>query len=368
MIYKAWDEPGILIFSVRALMSLPPLVDEAALERYLTEHRPGASGDMPLTVERIVAAGHSNETFFVTRGDQSWVLRRPPRGPLLPTAHDVLREYRVLSALAQTDVPVPQPVLACDDVSVIGAPFYLMERVQGVVIRETLPPFADAPATRRDLGLALVDALAALHSVDWRDLGLANFGKPDGYLERQIRRWMGQLDGARNREIPELDQVSEWLKDHLPESPPATIVHGDYRMDNVMYAEGLPVRVVAILDWEMSTLGDPLADLGYLLSFWRQPDDPEAGFTSPAWRISEAEGFPTRQELAERYAEKTGRRIANVAFYEALAIWKLAVLLEGSYKRHLAGTTDDPFFALLREGVPALARRALAVCQGGAML
>src|SRR5262249_52696024 len=161
----------------------------------------------------------------------------------------------------------------------------------------------------------------------------------EGYLERQVRRWLGQLDGARNRDIPELDQVGEWLKVHIPESPPATIVHGDYRMDNVMYASGLPVRVVAILDWEMSTLGDPLADLGYLLSFWRQHDDPAGEFVSPAWRVSEAEGFPSRQELAERYAERTGRRITDVAFYQALAIWKLAVLLEGSYKRHLSGTT-----------------------------
>jgi aminoglycoside phosphotransferase (APT) family kinase protein len=349
-------------------MSLPPLVDEAALERYLAEHLSGAGAGALLAVERIVAGGHSNETFFVTYGSQSLVLRRPPLGPLLPTAHDVLREYRVLSALAKTPVPVPQPVLVCEDTSVIGAPFYLMERKQGVVIRETLPAFADTPAARRDLGLALVDALATLHSVDWHAAGLEGFGKPEGYLERQVRRWIGQLDGARNRAIPELDQVSEWLKEHLPESPPATIVHGDYRIDNVMFADGLPVHIVAILDWEMSTLGDPLADLGYLLSFWREAGDPQPEFASPSWRVTEAQGFPTRQELADRYAEQTGRRIQDVAFYEALAIWKLAVLLEGSYKRHLSGTTDDPFFALLREGVPALARRALAVCQGGAML
>lgn len=346
-------------------MSLPPLVDEAALERYLNEHLPDADG--PLSAERVIA-GHSNETFFITRGGQSWVLRRPPLGPLLPTAHDVLREYRVLSALSKTDVPVPAPVLVCEDTAVIGAPFYLMERKQGVVIRERLPAFVDTPVERRNLGLALVDALVELHNVDWRAAGLEGFGKPEGYLERQVRRWMGQFDGARNRAIPELDQVSVWLKDHLPESPPATIVHGDYRMDNVMFANGLPVRVIAILDWEMSTLGDPLADLGYLLSFWRQAGDPELEFASPSWRITEPEGFPTRQEIAERYAAKTGRRIKDVAFYQALAIWKLAVLLEGSYKRHLSGTTDDPFFALLREGVPALARRALAVCQGGVML
>jgi len=346
-------------------MNLPPLVDEARLERYLAEQLPGADG--PLSAERVIA-GHSNETFFIRRGSQSWVLRRPPLGHLLPTAHDVLREYRVLSALSQTTVPVPKPLLACEDIAVIGAPFYLMEHVEGVVIRETLPPFADTPAGRRELGLALVDTLALLHSVDWKAAGLEGFGKPEGYLERQIRRWMGQWDGARNRPIPELDQVSEWLREHLPESPPAAIVHGDYRIDNVMFAGELPVRLITILDWEMSTLGDPLADLGYLLSFWREPSDQELEFAPASWRVSEAEGFPTRQELAERYAEKTGHRIKDAAFYQVLAIWKLAILLEGSYKRHLAGATDNPFFASLREGVPALARRAWAVCQGGVLL
>jgi aminoglycoside phosphotransferase (APT) family kinase protein len=341
---------------------LPLLVDPEALRRYLAEHMPGE--DAPLAIERI-RGGHSNETFFVTRSEQEWVLRRPPRGPLLPTAHDVGREFRVLSALCQTNVPVPRPVLMCDDLAVIGVPFYLMERVHGDVIRTQLPPPYDVDeGARRGLGFELVDRLADLHAVDWQAVGLADFGKPSGYLERQIRRWTGQLDASRTRPLRDLDAVTEWLRANLPESGPGTIVHGDYRIDNVMYTPGAPARIVAIFDWEMATLGDPLADLGYLLSFWRGLSDPDSPLGDHSWRISRLPGFASRAELVARYAERTERRMEHVAFYVALAIWKLAILLEGSYKRHLAGTTDDPFFAQLGQGVPALASNALAVCRG----
>lgn len=344
------------------MSALPSLVDEDALRRYLTQRVPG--DDIPLEVERI-RGGHSNETFFVTRGADEWVLRRPPRGPLLPTAHDVSREFRVLSALAKTDVPTPRPVLMCDDAQVIGAPFYLMERLHGSVIRTKLPDvFANDPQERYKLGIELVDRLAELHRVDWQSVGLGDFAKPTGYLERQLRRWTGQLDAARSRPLPDLDAVTQWLQSHMPDSGPATIVHGDYRLDNVMYANQASARIIGIFDWEMATLGDPLADLGYLLSFWHEAGDPNPGFQDAAWAITTLPGFPRRAELVAQYAQQTGRRMDHVAFYVALAIWKLAILLEGSYARHLAGTTDDPFFALLGEGVPALGRRALSVCQG----
>jgi aminoglycoside phosphotransferase (APT) family kinase protein len=341
---------------------LPALIDPDALRRYLATHLPGH--DAPLTVERV-RSGHSNETCFVTLGDEQWVLRRPPRGPLLPTAHDVGREYRVLVALSQTHVPVPRPLLMCDDASIIGAPFYLMARVHGNVIREQLPPpfDTDVPA-RRGLGIELVDRLVELHAVGWQHVGLSDFGKPAGYLERQLRRWTGQLDASRTRPLPDLEAVSAWLRTQLPESGRTTIVHGDYRLDNVMYAEGAPPRIVAIFDWEMATLGDPLADLGYMLSFWREPADPPSPFADAAWRITGMPGFATRAELIERYVERSGRRVDHIAFYMALAIWKLAIVLEGSYARHLAGTTDDPFFTQLDAGVPALAKRALDVCRG----
>lgn len=341
------------------MTTLPPLIVEENLRQYLAQHFPG--DDTPLEIERV-SGGHSNETFFIRRGVQEWVLRRPPRGPLLPTAHDVLREYRVLKALNATNVPTPAVLLACEDRSILGAPFYMMERVPGMVIRQELPPYAEDVAGKRAICTALVDALVALHGADWQAIGLANFGKPEGYLERQVRRWTGQLEKSRQRPLPDLDTVSLWLAEHMPISGPATIVHGDYRLDNVIFAEGEP-RVLAIVDWEMATIGDPLADVGYLLSFWREPGDPEPEFTSEMWRAMEQPGFMTRDEIAQYYAERSGRSMHDVAFYVALAIWKLAILLEGSYSRHRAGTTDDPFFESLDKGVPALARRALAVCE-----
>ncbi len=341
------------------------LLNPPALAAYLAERVPG-DVTAPLGALRV-RGGHSNETFFLWRGADRWVLRRPPLGDYLPTAHDVTREWRVISALAGTAVPVPRPILFCEDKAILGDAFYLMSQVDGVVLRRRLPTWADDPASRHAIGLALVDALADLHTVDWHAAGLEGFGKPEGYLERQVRRWASQLEGARTRDIPALDAVTAWLAAHLPASPPATIVHGDYRLDNVMYADGLPVRVVGVLDWEMATLGDPLADLGYLLAFWREASDPPPALTAQDdWRLVEAPGFPTCAELAARYAERTGRAIAPeaLAFYHALAIWKMAILLEGSYKRHLAGVTDDPFFAELERGVPALAEQALAVTRG----
>jgi aminoglycoside phosphotransferase (APT) family kinase protein len=340
------------------------LLNPPALAAYLAQHVPG-DVTAPLGAYRV-RGGHSNETFFVWRGTDRWVLRRPPLGDYLPTAHDVAREWRVISALAPTPVPVPPPLHYCADATIIGAPFYLMTPIGGIVIR-TVPAWASAPETRHQIGLALVDALAELHSVDWRAAGLGDFGKPEGYLERQVRRWATQREGARTRDIPALEAVTAWLAAHIPVSPPATIVHGDYRLDNVMYADGLPVRIVGMLDWEMATIGDPLADLGYLLAFWRVAGDPSPAFPSQQkWLVSETPGFPTRAELADRYAARTGRAIAPqaLAFYHALALWKMAILLEGSYKRHLAGITDDPFFAELEGGVPVLAEQALAVTRG----
>jgi aminoglycoside phosphotransferase (APT) family kinase protein len=342
------------------MTTLPPLIDEERLRHYLAQHIPGE--DVPLQVERVLG-GHSNETFYITRGaSEQWVLRRPPRGPLLPTAHDVLREYRVLKALNTTDVPTPRVLLACDDTGVIGAPFYLMERLHGVVIRTELPSYGQDAAGRAAISRALVDSLVALHGVDWQAVGLGDFGRPEGYIERQLRRWTGQLEKSRQRPLPDLDTVTGWLVAHRPVSGPATIVHGDFRLDNVMYAFDRP-EVIAIFDWEMATIGDPLADLGYLLSHWHEPGDPEPEFASQAWTVMMQPGFLSRAEIAGYYAQQSGRSVRDMAFYTVLAIWKLAILLEGSYSRHRAGTTDDPFFAQLETGVPALARRALRICQ-----
>ncbi|HEX2058500.1 MAG TPA: phosphotransferase family protein [Actinomycetota bacterium] len=332
------------------------LVDPAALESYLSEALPG-NGE--LVVQRH-QAGHSNETFFVTRGESRWVLRRPPAGAFLPSAHDVKREHMVLAGLADTPVRVPRPVLMCEDESVIGVPFYLMERVDGVVVRDDLPEWLDEEQ-RTHVGSELVDALVELHSVDPASCGLGGFGRPSGYLERQLRRWTGQLELTLpfTRPLPDLERIGEWLAANRPEQSETTLVHGDYKLDNVVFADGPPPRLVAILDWEMSTLGDPLADLGWMVSFWRQAGEEAGDVFSRTSRVTALPGFQSRSELVHRYAHATGRDVSALTWYQVLAVWKLAILLEGSYARHLAGMTDDPFFAEMEHGVPALAARAL---------
>lgn len=348
------------------------LVDADRLTAYAGRQLPG---DGPLEVERL-AAGHSNLTFIVRRAgaDGEWILRRPPRGPLLPTAHDVIREHRVLDLLGRSGaaVRVPTVLLACTDPDVIGAPFYLMERVPGVVIRTELPDFV-GPSDRHRLGLELADALAELHAVPTEPFVAAGIGKPEGYLARQLKRWRGQFEGALAgkaaldravRPLPDYEVVSEWLGAHLPASGAPAVVHGDYKLDNVVVAPTADgPRITAILDWEMATVGDPLADLGYLLSLWVEPGE-DVGVVAAAGAVSALPGFATRAELVERYQERSGRSMTDVTFYVTLATWKLAILLEASYVRHLAGTTDDPFFETLDEGVPALLARARSTCGG----
>ncbi|MDQ4124491.1 MAG: phosphotransferase family protein [Actinomycetota bacterium] len=333
------------------------LVDRAALESYLSETLPGEG---ELEVQRH-QAGHSNETFFVTRGESRWVLRRPPAGAFLPSAHDVKREHTVLSGLAGTGVRVPRTVLMCEDESVIGVPFYLMERVDGVVIRDELPAWLNEEH-RASVGSELVDALVELHFVDPASCGLGGFGKPSGYLERQLRRWKGQMELTLpfTRPLPDLEAIGEWLAANRPPETETTLVHGDYKLDNVVFAAGPPPRLVAILDWEMSTLGDPLADLGWMVSFWREAGEDESDVFTRTARVTALPGFQSRADLVERYATKTGRDVSHLNWYQVLAVWKLAILLEGSYARHLAGMTDDPFFAEMERGVPALAARAWA--------
>lgn len=342
------------------------LVDPRRLQSYLARHLPG---DGDLIVERHIA-GHSNETFFVRRGEQEWVLRRPPLAVYLPTAHDVLREFRVLDALKDTNVRVPRVSLACEDTEVIGAPFYLMERVKGHVLRFEVPDEIRNTKDHERIGQQLVTGLVELHGVDPSEVGLEGFGKPTGYLARQLRRWTGQLELAtsitsQSRPVPEMWELKEWLEQHLPESADAVIVHGDYKLDNVMFSAGPPATLVAILDWEMATIGDPLSDLGWMISFWRQSDDPPDPLRDGLPQITIQEGFATRSDLVEMYQDLSGRKIEDLTWYVVAAVWKLACLLEGSYGRHLMGTTDDPFFAALEEGVPGLANRGLDLAKGG---
>jgi aminoglycoside phosphotransferase (APT) family kinase protein len=336
-----------------------PLLVTDSLEAFLDDHGIGAGA---LQVEPI-GEGHSNVTFLAQREEGlAFVVRRPPRGPLPPSAHDVLREARVLRALAGR-ARVPKVLAVGDDPSVIGAPFYVMEAVEGHVVADEVPAELDTPDQRGRMAEELVDALAEVHAVDWRDAGLEGFGKPTGYLERQLRRFTGLWEHNRTREIPAVEHAGTWLRDNLPESGPATVVHGDFRLGNTIVAPDLPARVVAILDWEMATIGDPLADLGYLCMNWSEAGDPPQGMFELN-TVTRAEGFPTRAELVARYEEATGRSMRNQRWYTVLALWKAAVFMEGNFKRAVAGSTDDPYLKGFGEGVLQLAERAEAVIRG----
>src|SRR5215217_8083243 len=338
-------------------LELPPLIVREPLEAFLDEHGIGSGR---VEAERI-GEGHSNFTFLVTRGDARVVLRRPPRPPLPPSAHDVLREARLLTALERTPVRVPRVLAAGDDEAVLGVPFYVMEEMHGTVITSEIPEALDNPAQRRRVGEELVDALVDLHAVDWQACGLEGYGKPTGYLERQVRRFTGLWEHNKTRELPVVEEVRDWLAANLPESPPSTIVHGDYRLGNVMVADDPPAELVAIFDWELSTIGDPLADVGYLTVTWVEPDDPEDTMFASLNAVTRRDGFPTRQELTARYEERSGRSVSSLNWYQALALWKAAVFMEGNFKRFTMGNSDDPYLAFFDEGVPALAEKAREV-------
>ena len=332
-----------------------PLVVTGPLERFLDEHGIG-SGDVEFDP---IGEGHSNVTFAVRRGDTEFVLRRPPRGPLPPSAHDVLREARVLAAVEQ-GARVPKVLAVCDDEAVIGAPFYLMEKMTGHVITTDIPAEIDGVEERRLLADELIDALVEIHAVDWQACGLEGFGKPSGYLERQLRRFNGLWEHNKTRDIPQVETVGKWLADNLPNpSPPtpATVVHGDFRLGNVMYELELPPRLNAIFDWEMATIGDPLADLGYLCMTWSEASDPQGGLSRLS-AVTRQEGFPTRAEMVERYSERSGRSVGDLRWYLTLATWKSVVFMEGNYKRAVAGSTDDPFLKTFGDGVIEIAERA----------
>ncbi len=308
-----------------------------------------------------IGEGHSCVTLELSTG---LVLRRPPRGPLPPSAHDVLREARLLRALEPTPVRVPKVFAVCDETELIGAPFYLMEKVEGEVLSHALPPALDTPAEHSRVADELIDALVELHEVDWQSVGLEGFGKPTGYLERQLRRFTGLWEHNRTRELPQVEQVGEWLAANIPQSPPAAIVHGDYRLGNVLFAAQNPARLNAILDWEMATIGDPLADVGYLVTHWVQTgDDRQDEFALQT--VTSLPGFPNRHELIGRYEQRSGRSMQALDWYVTLALWKAVVFMEGNYKRASAGSTDDPYLKSFSQGVVDLADRALAVTREG---
>jgi aminoglycoside phosphotransferase (APT) family kinase protein len=346
------------------------LVDEGALREYLDD----ALGAAEAFSVRRHQAGHSNETLFVTWGDDEYVLRRPPAGETADKAHDVLREYRVMDALQETPVPLPETVLGCEDESVIGAEFFLMERLDGDVVRDAEPPRFGTPEYRQRVGEELVDGLSAIHDVDVDAVGLGDFGHPEGFAQRQVERWSQQLmwafdTTAAEREVETLYDVMAWLQDNAPETHPHALVHGDYKLDNVMFAPGTPPELVGVFDWEMSTLGDPRTDLGWLLAFWRDADDDgeiDAESFRPAF-VANAD-YPTRRDLVARWEDATGLEYEHDRFYRALAVYKLAGLGEMFFARHLQGDADDPLYPKMRETVPALADRAHRIVDGDAPL
>jgi aminoglycoside phosphotransferase (APT) family kinase protein len=254
-------------------------------------------------------------------------------------------------------------VIAVSEGDVIGCPFYVMERVQGHVITTAVPDELDSVDDRRRMGEELVDALVEVHAVDWQAAGLEGFGKPTGYLERQLKRFLGLWDHNKTREIPQVETVAEWLKANFPQSGPSTVVHGDYRLGNTMFAPESPARLNAIFDWEMSTIGDPLADLGYMCTIWIDRGDPSLGMFELNG-ITREEGFPLRTELVARYEERSGRSMTDIRWYQTLALWKSIVFMEGNFKRAQAGATDDPYLKGFGEGVVQLAERAEALTRG----
>ncbi|MDI5966280.1 phosphotransferase family protein [Streptomyces sp. SL13] len=335
----------------------PPGLDLGGLRTLLDRERPGLVAG-PLT-GRLIEGGRSNLTYAVGDGVHRWVVRRPPLGHVLATAHDMTREFTVISALHATPVPVPEAILLCDDTAVTGAPFYVMEYVDGVPYRSATELAPIGPERTRRVALALVDTLVDLHAVDPAAVGLAEFGRPDGFLERQLRRWGKQLAASRSRDLPGIDELAAALAARLPQSPAPTVVHGDYRLDNVLVGPDDTVR--AVLDWEMSTLGDPLTDLGLLAMY----SDRLPVKDSPVSNTREAPGHPDASELIERYATRSGRDVSQVAWYTAFAYFKLAVILEGIHYRFTLGQTVGAGFDRLGALTPVFIDQGLSALGTG---
>ena len=336
------------------MTTTPEGLDLGALQSWFAAHVAEA-GDGPLTAS-LIAGGRSNLTYFVTDDTHEWVVRRPPLGHVVATAHDMGREYRVMSALQGSTVPVPVTRALCDDLSVIGAPFYVMDRVEGRVVRSTteLAGFETADALAVSHGL--VDVLARLHAIDYDAVGLGEFGRPDGFLARNVARWGKQWQANKTRELPAIDELARRIDAALPESGPPAIVHGDYRLENTMLATDRP-EIVAVLDWEMSTLGDPLTDLGLFLVYWvhwDSGDETDRAVPLATGGASGLPGFISLEAVAERYATQTGRDLANLDFYIVFAFYKLAVILEGINARFLMGKTLGEGFDQMGQMVTAL--------------
>jgi aminoglycoside phosphotransferase (APT) family kinase protein len=313
-------------------------VDAPALVAFLDRE---LGGPVPTTVTPMQGGG-SCEVFTIDRGDDRWVLRRAPAHASSSTAHDVLREHRILAAIDGTGVRIPRPVVACGDPAVFGAPFYVMERIDGVPVRSGIPEaWTLQPETQGRAVEELIDALAEVHAVDWRGVGLGDLGHPDGFLARQVERWLAQLASYQGRELPSVDRIARWLDAHRPAEQPPALFHGDYKLDNVLFAPTAPPRLLAVVDWEMASIGDPLVDLAWALIF-----HPTPGSTTPLgaqgpYRFA-VEHVPPIEAMVARYAGRTGRDLGQIDWYHVFSRWKLAIVLEGSYAKWLRGASSNP--------------------------
>jgi aminoglycoside phosphotransferase (APT) family kinase protein len=333
------------------------------LQTHLEEYLPEFAG--PLTVEQF-AHGHSNLTYLLRAGSTELVLRRPPFfGNQVKTAHDMGREYRVLSGLWPLYPPAPRPLLSCADENVLGAPFYVMERRCGVILRKTLPAdlIVDAKTAHR-LGLSFIDNLALLHSLDYKAAGLGDLGKPDGYVARQVHGWIKRYTDAKTDDAPGLDHVAKWLASNLPPDADAALIHNDYKYDNLLLDPADLTRIVAVLDWEMATVGDPFMDLGTTLGYWIEAGDPDA-MQIVAAGPTYLPGSLTRQELIARYEEKTRRPFANALFYYCFGLFKIAGIVQQIYARYVRGHTTDARFGRLNEWVAVLGQQAEQALESG---
>jgi aminoglycoside phosphotransferase (APT) family kinase protein len=333
---------------------VPDGIDPGGVTAWLEAHAPGVAPPLRFS---LIAGGRSNLTYTVTdSAGQRFVLRRPPLGPLLPSAHDMGREHRIMAALAGSPVPVPPVVGLCTDEAVTGAPFYVMRFVDGLILRDEPTALTVGESIRSAAADSLVDVLAGLHGLEPAAVGLGDLGRQDGYVERTLRRWRGQWEKSKTRELPLVDEVAERLAAAIPVAGPASIVHGDYRLDNVIVspADG---SVQAVLDWELCTLGDPLADVGMLLVYWTEPGDE---ISALSWAPTTAAGMPGRKDVAGRYASVSGRDLSEIDYFVALGYWKIAVILEGVYARYASGAygTTDESWRSFEASVPRLAEAA----------
>ncbi|HXA76873.1 MAG TPA: phosphotransferase family protein [Candidatus Acidoferrales bacterium] len=327
-----------------------------SLEPFLARSFPSDPG--PLVVEQF-PSGHSNLTYLLRLGEREMVLRRPPFGSKVKSAHDMGREYRVLSKLHPAYSAAPKVLLYCNDDSVLGSPFYLMERIRGIILRRDPPPGLEFTAeTARRLSESFIDNLALLHGLDYTAIGLGDLGKPQGYLSRQVNGWLERYDGSKTHDLPEVARIAAWLRDHMPATSDAALLHNDYKYDNVMLDQRDITRIVGVLDWEMSTIGDPLTDLGTTLAYWVDPQDPDE-LQKIRWGPSSHPGSLTRSQLVERYARATTRDVSNMAFYLAFARFKIAVIVQQIYCRYHQGLTKDPRFASMSDLVKILLRSSL---------